>query len=322
MLGARGFVPSTRVSSLSSPNLLKTPSSVDSSDADGSLSGRRVPSMVSAASGISAALAADAAEEFLEMRNSPLDDLTERLSRFSASRPRSVGRSWDRPPPARQRVSLLNGDPFRPEPVPSSPEKAKADYGAGDPHKRAAKSPAFDEEEDDAAVEDLVALSIALPPSDMTTASSPVGPRFSAMTGMPSSPPRIAQTPESAVKRKPVPTTTAATPKVHVYDDSKPPDTQPQTPADVSKSARRARGRSDTASQQRRTYPAQAMHYHDSTRARPNTSSSVGAMESETVGHTANLEHDRQTWIQRRTTDGTLDTTPPKEGRFERFLAE
>ena len=62
----------------------------------------RVPSMVSAASGISGGQpisrqssreALDAAAEFLRMRNSPLDDLTEQFSRLASSRPRSVGRS-------------------------------------------------------------------------------------------------------------------------------------------------------------------------------------------------------------------------------------
>ncbi|KAK6390488.1 hypothetical protein LTR65_005612 [Meristemomyces frigidus] len=62
--------------------------------------GHRVPSIVSAASGASSISSndpsftgtlSDAATEFLRMRNSPLDDLTERLSRLSASRPRSTG---------------------------------------------------------------------------------------------------------------------------------------------------------------------------------------------------------------------------------------
>ena len=133
----RSVSPALSTSSRSTPNLLQHPnltpqfsirgSSLSWSRTDSRTpSVGRVPSMVSAASGISGGRqpsrqssreALDAAAEFLRMRNSPLDDLTEQFSRMSTNRPRSVGRSWERPP--RPRVSLLAGDPFRPETPPT-----------------------------------------------------------------------------------------------------------------------------------------------------------------------------------------------------------
>jgi hypothetical protein len=37
-------------------------------------------------------------------------------------------------------------------------------------------------------------------------------------------------------------------------------------------------------------------------------------------GHLQGLEEDRRTWLRRRE-GGDLDVTPPREGRFERYLS-
>ena len=106
----RSVSPAISTRSRSTPNLLQLPAVIPHSDSrSSSLSWRstsraprlhRIPSMVSAASGISGGASRqssreglDAAAEFLRMRNSPLDDLTEKFSRLSADRSRSVGRS-------------------------------------------------------------------------------------------------------------------------------------------------------------------------------------------------------------------------------------
>ena len=66
----------------------------------------RIPSIVSAASGISAlSISDDAAAEFLRFRSSPLDGLTAELSRLSTA----LGPATK---PTEKRVSLLNGNPF------------------------------------------------------------------------------------------------------------------------------------------------------------------------------------------------------------------
>lgn len=334
---------------------------------------RRVPSITSAASGISAALSSrqssvdtmrDAAAEFLRMRNSPLDDLTERLSRFSASRPRSVGRSWERPPTNRARISLLTGDPFRQEtsPVsPSSPLPGNADVLTSP---EPARRPLAEE-----SVLDVAGALSRSPPSSSALPSTP--PTRGTAVSSPHqpldqrSPARARGTPGSAVRRKPVPTTTA-TPKVKVYNDAEPPNTQPQTPADVARSTRRKRGRSDPAVQQgpsaashveiapspailerhphRNTYPstippqqtaqgvvvtasplpaavtAMESARRDYIRRRAEARRSSEQVENELESHAQGLEEDRRLWISRRE-DGCLDTTPPAEGRFERYLS-
>ena len=110
----RTVSPALSTSSLSTPNLLQHPPPISQINNRGSslpwsrMTSRtssvdRAPSMVSGASGASGGdpisrqsskEGLDAAAEFLRMRNSPLDDLTARLSRLSASQQRSVGRSW------------------------------------------------------------------------------------------------------------------------------------------------------------------------------------------------------------------------------------
>ncbi|KAK3633511.1 hypothetical protein LTR56_015764 [Elasticomyces elasticus] len=338
----------------------------------------RVPSMVSAASGISSALTSrhssteglHAAAEFLRMRSSPLDDLTERLSQLAASRPRSVGHSWERSPGHRPRVSLLNGDPFRPEssPSPSSERSTLACMRAVVPEPQHAAA---------LGVQPLNTTLSGL----QSTASSPARTDSSSLPSTPpirrivnealsprsplkdKSPSKACRTPGSAIARKPVPNNTVtATPRVRVYNDAEPAQTQPQTPADVLRSSRRARGLSDPAvagpsslagaiapssphpiperRSHRHTYPSatprqQTSHAANTParmaatpprgsalptpayrRAEARTQSSE---ENDVESQLAMLEGDRRIW-QERHEAGTLDSTPPGEGRFERFL--
>ncbi|KAK5134583.1 hypothetical protein LTR08_006369 [Meristemomyces frigidus] len=339
--------------------------------------------MVSAASGISSVLSSrqasaegklDAAVEFLSLRNSPLDDLTEKLSQMSASRQRSVARSWERAPNNRPRVSLLNGDPFRQDP--SSPPCSSPTPVIDTTRVHADSAQVSAVQNVTLAVVDLV---ISSPVQDTA-----VHLQFSAPspTSLPSTPPayisdlssprrpldhrspaKSGNTPVSALRRKPIPTVTV-TPKVKVYNDAQPPNTQPQTPADVGASTRRRRGRSDTGAQpaasgirrgvmgspptipkrhpHRNTYPsttpqqaAQATPINalptpipitgvesarrDFIRRRAGTQRSSLESENDVEGHVQDLEQDRRTWMGRREA-GTLDTTPPAEGRFERYL--
>lgn len=386
----RSVSPAISMGSRSTPNLLEYPGTTPRFTVRGSSLPRnridaytpnysRVPSIVSAASGISGDQQTsrqssregllDAATEFLRMRNSPLDELTERISRLSASRLRSVGRSWDRPP--RPRVSLLTGDPFRPDPPSSS---VSSTYMTAIEPELPEMLPTSAEGLD-TAPEDIIALSLALPPSSPMPSSSHVLPSTPSLHFSESRNPHLSsnclpesKSPESAFKRKPVPASTA-TPKVPVYDDSKPPDTQPQTPADARGSRRRAKTRSDTTTQQppifvgrvmmsspppiperhphRNTYPSTASGQSNGSAAiSASTTSSTTApanvpemthinrnsrrvraqrgseqAENDLVqGHLQGLENDRRTWLNRRE-DGDMDVTPPREGRFERYLS-
>ena len=257
------------------------------------------------------------------------------------------------------RASLLNGDPFSPEPsvdsfpaanevlldavpVPGRPENARELESA----------------------EGLIALSIALPPSSPLRPSSDAlpstPPTFSRIPSSPQSPlsnrasSKPYGSPDISIKRKPVPTA-VATPKVTVYDDNKPPDAQPRTPADISRSRRRAKTRSDTAVQQspifvgrarissppviperhphRNSYPPGSSRQSVSDAPMSSTTrsarhqptersgqSSSEQAENDLEGHLHGLEEDRRIWLERRE-GGTLDVTPPKEGRFERYLS-
>jgi len=347
----------------------------------------RVPSMVSAASGISSTLSSrrssaertlDAAAEFLRMRNSPLDDLTERLSRMAASRPRSVGRSWERQTFGRGRVSLLHGDPFRQDPpptLPSSPVLPAAEATASPRPREIIRRNDSTQLPGESAQPNLVAVSSptqlgsspvqvpspalpSTPPPQLANLSSPHKPLDQLSPAKPTVTPRAG----SAIKRKPVP----ATSKVVVYNDGRPPHTQPQTPADIHKSARRWRGRSDTVVHARpssaypgfATPPPTRTERHPHRNAYPSTSPPqlsdevltrntslppvpITAMESarredvrrraeaqrndlaqendEAGGHIQGLEQERRVWLSRGDL-GTLDITPPAEGRFERYL--
>ena len=382
----RSVSPALSTGSRSTPNLLQYSNTTLHFGARGSSlswnraeswssSFARVASIPSAGNGMSGAQqmsrqssreALDAAAAFLRMRNSPLDDLTEQFSRMSASRPRSVGRSWERPP-TRPRLSLLTGDPFRPSPTPNAPSSTPvASIGAPKGEHEVVEN--ADDVETTAA--DVVALSLALPPSSPLRSGSVALPSTPSLHfSQQQSPPSLAaQSPESSNKRKPVPPATT-TPKIPVYDDRKPPNTQPQTPAAVRGSKRRAKSRPDTSASQlpifvgqttmnfpppiperhphRNTYPSTApalsdVHAVTTAPARVSRTPAVNTSESDrrhrnqgrfraqrssqqaendsVEGHLQGLEEDRRIWVGRHE-DGSLDVTPPREGRFERYLS-
>lgn len=394
---SRALSPPVSFSSRSTPNLLHPALSGPRVPSDSSSfasarietpASRRIPSMVSAASGASSIISnqpsytvVDAATELLQMRNSPLDDLTERLSRISFSRPRSAGRSWDRPPTRKARVSLLAGDPFRQEPSPvppSSPTPAATDaavavsgavhvLGTGTVGHLTSSSGYHALTSNEALPIHTLASSPTLvsspalpstPPAGVAKASSPRQPLDQR------SPAKARETPGSAVRRKPVPKT-PGTPRVRVYNDAEPSHTQPQTPADISASTRRRRGRSDSLAHQtpsegrslmtsmpviperhphRNTYPSTTPP-HPTAQGTPSSgvpgaSISMSSVQPQHVrtnirvlqrasdesendivnGLEEHLEEDRRTWLGRRE-GGSLDTTPPAEGRFERYLS-
>ena len=285
----RSVSPAVSTSSRSTPNLFHPPHAFPRIESRSSSlswnhtgthapSSLRIPSMVSAASGVSGGPAGsstrqssreglDAATEFLRMRNSPLDDLTEKFSRLSASRPRSVGRAWERRPSHRPTVSLLTGDPFRQNPCPDLlpvvHPTAIPEYVSSPPEQNIEDIA----EEVEPLPEDAVALSLALPPSSPLPTSPTLIPSTPPvrMTG-PSSPHSTpanfsranpCSSPKRAIRRKPVPSA-AETPRVKVYDDKKPPDTQPRTPTDITRS-RRAKTRSDIVVQQSPIFAGCAM---------------------------------------------------------------
>ena len=344
-------------SSCSTPNLLH-PNTVPRTQSRGSSMAHRIPSIVGAASGISSSRNSsqhntsrqpsrdnlDAVTEFLRQRSSPLSELSDRLSRLLTAQQRSYGRSWSRAILNTPRDSLLNGDPFRQESPPASPPN--------EPDTRFGSS----EQDDDHAGVDPAAL-----PS-----SSPVHESFSQL---PSTPPQLPNTPShrqplgrlSPAKAQASPSTrgisspqrateATATPKVRIYNDSLPPTTQPQTPADVARS-RHAHIRSEspvthstsrhnfngrsppTISERhphRSTYPsgtpsqaaaAPIMRRVDSartphTRRRTQSHEAENALEAQIGG----LEHDRRIWLGRRSEEGSMDITPPATGRYEQFL--
>ena len=396
-LGLRSVSPALSASSRSTPNLLNRPLHPAETHSRGSsLSWRRsrhptpvgvmhrVPSLPATAAGSlsssprpcgsrqSSREGLDAAAEFLRMRNSPLDDLTERLSRLAAGRQRSVGRSWERAAPhGKWRVSLLAGDPFRQEidqdAATSVPSPAMTEAASTAVRNSNQTSSRFLDTDDDP-----VALSLSLPPSSPVASSSsqalpstPPAPQLPGISGPRSplaqrSPAKKVSSPPLSIKRKPVPSSSSvhATPKVKVYDDARPRNTQPQTPADVSHSIRRTKTRSDTAVQQsplavgraaiasparappipernpyRNTYPpAPATETPNMTAPTPQTGArrarqlgralhgDENETENEMEGSLRGLEQDRRIWLARRER-GDLDVTPPREGRFERYLS-
>lgn len=389
----RSASPAVSTISHSTPNLLSMPRSasrIDSRGISGSwsqsqsrpASQNRFSRMVSGASGISAddvpprrssRQELDAAEEFIRRRNSPLDELTERFSRM-----RSVGHSWSRPSGARSRPSLLNGDPFGQSPsINASEGRIETAVTHSRPSIPAHVPVGRDEQEEELTDADPVALSLALPPSSplpsgaqIVPSSPPLHESFSTSPRQPLAQLSPSKSPDlctSPIVRKPLPRT-ATTPKVNVYDDSQPPDTQPQTPADVARS-KRARAESVNRFQQspviaaramidslpeeimsrtsRQTYgpattqataqltvlPPVTSHStvvpslsgpmsRDRTRTRTRIQRQSGSeqIENDMERQLSGMEEDRRTWLSRHGT-GTLDVTPPKEGRFERFLS-
>lgn len=324
--------------------------------------GYRVPSMVSAASGISGSSDGRAHrlghmpfEESMLSRDSPLDELLLDFSRMfpEDGRPRSVGRSFTRPPGSPNRISLLSGDIFRQERSLEQTTSYSQDYnGIGRHPLKTANDSSFSED-------DPVALSLALPSPNMPS-SSPIttsSPHLNSATPMTSTiSPRVSATQSSQSPSSLAQTQNATTPRVHVYDDRRSPRTQPQTPVDVSRSTRQTRTRATTMSRQevgavagglfspvipeRRphrpyTYPAgtpPSMIDGATMPGRPgivgaqgarlntrNDQRGSGASENDVEGNLAGLDADQRTWMGRRE-DGTLDVTPPREGRFERYL--
>ncbi|KAK3115962.1 hypothetical protein LTR53_004189 [Teratosphaeriaceae sp. CCFEE 6253] len=305
----------------------------------------------------------NAAAEFLRMRSSPLDELTERLSRLAASRPRSVGRSWERSPGLRQRVSLLSGDPFRPDYAPI-PRGERSSIGTS-PENTGVYPPALDLPpiSDSSYAEQAVDLPasspsrvISSPLPNTPPARRPIDEVQSPRSPLKNiSPGKASRTP--VVTRKPVPVqSTAATPRVRVYNDAQSARTQPQTPADIGRSSRRARGGSDTMMghvvqavtppalehrPHRHTYPsatprpegphesavaitpattaALPIQYPVRRSGRGTESRTQRSGENDIEGQLDLLEAGRRIW-QHRQEAGSLDSTPPGEGRFERII--
>jgi hypothetical protein len=152
-----------------------------------------------------------------------------------------------------------------------------------------------------------------------------------------------------------------ATPHVHVYNDSKPAEDQPQTPADLLASSRHQTlrdsrlkhdsddddylsptSRSTKYRPSRHTYPASlaALAYPQSStptrgstllvtshllssrngqRRATNAGRASADEENSFDGSRGDLEDERRFWVDRQT-QSSLDVTPPKEDRFERFL--
>ncbi|RMY52090.1 hypothetical protein D0863_14380 [Hortaea werneckii] len=371
-----------RSSSLAWGRTITPPTNTQPSTVDGSSSVGSAPSFRDH----SAEHRWDATTEFLNMRRSPLDELTETLSRLSATRPRSVGRSWKRPPNSQTRISLLSGDLFRQDSSPGLSDSLLSPTAQQIPSSEptqvmrmqiATRTPP----DAPLSLDDLAILPRVPPPhSSPIPVPSPelssTPPRATISSSSPRKPldqrspakPKETLTPGSAIRRKPVPGA-GATPKVKVYNDSEPPDTQPQTPADILRTARKSRrGRSEdlvqhqidssgskwthdplpTLNLQHRTsqgtYPSTSPARTLDSHVRQNEETSVATSVSEPTrnehlrrradsarnavdrenneveGHLEGLEEDRRVWMGRRE-GGSLDITPPAEGRYERFLS-
>ena len=151
------------------------------------------------------------------------------------------------------------------------------------------------------------------------------------------------------------------TPRFSVYDGDRSQYTQPQTPADITGARRAAHNcvvsnnaspilvgraiidrlpaisaaydhRDDPSVTSTTSTAAGAGIRSDGRAGRPEqagrprtrrhnrTQRSSGRIENELEGHLQGLEADRRVWLQRRE-GGSLDITPPREGRFERYLS-
>ena len=313
----------------------KSPSPSSSSPQE--IPASRIPSIVSAASGISKlSISEDAAAEFLRFRPSPLDGLTAELSRLSAALgPAAVA--------GEKRISLLNGNPFDVSGAAFDDEDVDLDSSEIDP---------------DVTRRDVAPPKLLASPSHFTLSCSQPLPNTPLPQSIPQSIPqrsasRVQATPSKATTeaRTPSrhPTTTTNTPKVPIYNDATPAYLQPQTPADIHRSSRRSRNRSDSSVHReafcvgqvlvaqrppvperrayRNTYPAN-INVGGNT-AHAGTEGSAGLRRSErgerdetengAQGLLVGLESDRAVWVRRRQ-GGSLDVTPPGQGRFERFL--
>lgn len=327
-------------------------------------------------------------EENWLSRNSPLDELAQQLSRM-VTHPRSVGRLSERHPGNSRRKSPLTGGSFR---LDQCCERSSGNADNNDlkdgtlgsaqtPVEHMSAAPnrtmgTFRQAKDDLheygttcfGSEDPVALALALSPPEIPlspaarTSPSPPGTSSVHAPLIERLEPGITSSPTAVHSRDSANSSTApardtintAIPRLSIYDDSKSPETQPRTPADISRNPRRARRCSDmttaalvssskvhTPTQpaasggttvDRSTYPASSWHLRtspDEERNRSRAWTSVvrrdsaieaTASENDIESNLHDLEADRRTWIDRRQ-DGSLDVTPPKEGRFERFLS-
>ncbi|CAK3948751.1 Hypothetical predicted protein [Lecanosticta acicola] len=390
----RPISPAASTSSQSTPNLLYAPAGPRFPVRSSSLRGNRAarPGYVDAgnrgnsrATQRSSESSAVFSGDWLS-RGSPLDELVKHLNHL-AGRPRSVGRSFERPPVNHGRVSLLNGDPFRLNESPElEPEKGDEDetgyatFEATVPLRRradivvAARSspPNEDCQSRSSTEEDPVALALGLPSPELP--SSPVSQNTSSTqqatptaralrppTSKAPTPSHVSSVAGSTPTAMTLFTAVTATPRVPVYNDSLPPNSQPQTPGDI---ARRPRGRFDLSVSTRRhhtgeanttptqgrtpyrhTYPSAVLpqespeHYgipdrmslaveqlvtetQQATRVQQQQQQQRGSGSSENDIEPAigELEENRRTWVQRQES-GSLDVTPPREGRFERYLS-
>jgi hypothetical protein len=292
----------------------------------------RIPSIVSAASGISGlSISDDAAAEFLRFRSSPLDGLTAELSRLSTALGPAT-KSTD------NRISLLNGNPF------DSNHATIHEELSGPEETSELQHPSREN----------ISSRLLASPSRLTLTSSP--PQPSTPLPHPTASPAQIEPPHyhstirlvnpstsAATPAQPTATVPTATPKLPIYNDFTPARFQPQTPADITRSSRRARNRSDSSVHREAFCVGQVLVARrpvavPERRAYRNTyptNAPVGGVrvvagdarrdgdgngaENEMEGQLAGLESERAVWSRRRQ-GGSLDVTPPGVGRLERFL--
>jgi hypothetical protein len=326
--------PSVSVTSVPQITAVPSPSadSVEDASSTPEIPSSRIPSIVSAASGISGlSISDDAAAEFLRFRSSPLDGLTAELSRLTTALGPAI-RS------AEKRISLLNGNPF-------DSNSATVLEELQGPEQLSELQPPSRE---------IISSRLLASPSRLTLTSSP--PRPSTPLPHPTASPAQIESPHyhptirlvnsTGSTTPPAPLTATAptaTPRLPIYNDATPARFHPQTPADITRSSRRARNRSDSSLHReafcvgqvlvaprpvafperrayRNTYPTNApvggvrLLAGDARR----DGSGYGA-ENEMEGQLAGLESERAAWARRRQ-GGSLDVAPPGLGRFERFL--
>jgi len=225
--------PATPTASVPQTTATTSPSPDQATDTSSTpeIPSSRIPSIVSAASGISSlSISDDAAAEFLRFRSSPLDGLTAELSRLSTA----LGPATK---PTEKRISLLSGNPFDSNSV-TVQDELPAEALPSAPH---------------LASRDAVSPRLLASPSHLTLSSSPIQPstplpHATASSASIASPPcrsTICLVNAAASTSTPAPPT--ATPKLPVYNDATPARLQPQTPADVVRASRRTRNRSDSS---------------------------------------------------------------------------
>lgn len=289
----------------------------------------RIPSIISAASGISnLSISDDAAAEFLRFRPSPLDGLTAELGRLSAALgPVTIA--------SEKCVNLLNGNPFDVSGTLTYDEDIDLESSEVDL---------------DAVRRDTAHPKLLASPSHFTLPCSQAVPNTP--VPLPGSS-RVQASPSKATIETKTPSrqaaaNTSATPKFPIYNDATPAHLQPQTPADLHRSSRRSRNRSDSSVHReafcvgqvllaprppiperkayRNTYPANVIVGGDSLHAGTNRSAGMrrgdrdrDETENGAQGLMSELESDRAVWVRRRQ-GRSLDVTPPGQGRFERFL--